>query len=129
MLSDPLAISASYLTAPGQPAISRETNKSVYRQTVGGKLFTSEVSHSYTNGRRRTKVGLAVKAIVTDSFVTNTNVEDTTNVYLVIDRSERLVTDADVLAYTKELIGGVLASTTAANYVPIRTQQIIGGES
>ncbi len=128
MLADPLAIDASFITAADIPRISSEPNKSVYRLTVSNKTYTVTVAHSYAKGRRRTLVRLDVKAVVADPYVTSTNVEDTTSVYLTIDRSERLVSDSDVTSYVKELVG-VLALATAANTVTTRTAQIVGGES
>ncbi len=129
MLSDPLVIDASFITAADIPAISRETNKSVYRITVSSTKYTVTVSHTYKDGRRRTMVRLDATAVVADPYVTSTNVEDTTSVYLVIDRSERLVTDTAVVSYVKELLGGVMAFATAANSVTTRTAQIVAGES
>jgi len=73
-------------------------------------------------------VRLDAKALVADPYVTSNNIEDTTSVYLVIDRSERLVTDAAVVAQVKELLG-VLGLATAANIVTTRTAQVVGGES
>jgi hypothetical protein len=72
---------------------------------------------------------LDAKNVVADPYVDNINVEDSTSIYLVIDRSERLVTDTVVISYVKELLGGVLGFATAANSVTTRTAQIVGGES
>ncbi len=129
MLADPLSIDASFITAADIPAISRETNKSVYRLTVSTTTYTVTISHTYKDGRRRTMVRLDAKNVVADPYVTDTNVEDTTSIYLVIDRSERLVSDTTVVSYVKELLGGVMAFATAANSVTTRTAQIVGGES
>ncbi len=130
MLADPLPIDASYITAADQPAISRETNKSVYRLTVSNVIYTTTISHQYlSGGRRRSMVRLDAKQNVADPYVPTQYVEDTTSVYLVIDRSERLVTDAAVLSYVKELVGGVMAFSTFANAVTTRSAQIVAGES
>lgn len=129
MLTDPLAIDASFITAADIPAISREANKSVYRLTVSDTAYTVTISHTYKSGRRRTMVRLDASNIVADPYVTNSNIEDVTSVYLVIDRSERLVSDTAVVSYVKELLGGVMAFATAANSVTTRTTQIVGGES
>ncbi len=129
MLADPLAIDASFITAADMPAISREANKSVYRLTVSTTVYTVTISHTYKDGRRRSMVRLDAKNVIADPYVTNTNVEDTTSVYLIIDRSERLVSDTLVLSYVKELLGGVMAFATAANSVTTRAAQIVAGES
>ncbi len=129
MLADPLPIDTSFITAADMPAISREANKSQYRLTVSNVTYTATISHSYKDGRRRSIVRLDAKAVIADPYVTNANVEDTTSVYLVIDRSERLVSDTTVISYVKELLGGVLAFATAANSVTTRTAQIVAGES
>ncbi len=129
MLPDPLTIDASFITAADIPAISRETNKSQYRLTVGTVTYGVSISHTYTGGRRRSMVRLDAKNLVADPYVPSSQVEDTTSVYLVIDRSERLVTDAVVVSYVKELLGGILGFATFANCVTTRTTQIVGGES
>lgn len=129
MLADPLVIGASYILANDIPAVSRETNKSVYRKTVSNVTYTLTISHQYNGGRRRTMVRLDASNVVQDPYVTNNNVEDTTSVYLVIDRSERLATDTAVISYVKELLGGTLAFATSANAVTTRTAQIVAGES
>ncbi len=128
MLADPLAIAASYVLAADMPAISREPAKSIYRLTVGAVKYTATIQHSTANGRRRTNVRLDVNNVVADPYVPAQNVEDTTSLYLVIDRSERLVTDANVLVYLKELMG-VLDIAAFANLTTTRAAQIIGGES
>lgn len=128
MLADPLVIDASFITASDIPAISREPNKSVYQLTVGSIKFNVTIQHTLAKSRRRSVVRLDANTIATNPFDSGTSVEDTTSVYLVIDRSERLVTDATVVSYVKELIG-VLGLATAANTVTTRTAQIVGGES
>lgn len=128
MLSDPLTIDASFITAADQPAISREPNKSVYQLVVGSVRYRTTIQHSTSKGRRRSMVRLDAIEIKTDPYVSTQNVEDTLTAYLVIDRSERLSTDAQVVAHVKELIG-VLGAATAANVVTTRLTQIAGGES
>jgi hypothetical protein len=128
MLADPLVIDASYITAADLPAISRETNKSVYRLKVSNTTYTVTVSHVVAKGRRRSIVRLDANTIASDPFSSTSSVEDTTSTYLVIDRSERLVTDANVTAQVKELLG-VLGACTFANAVTTRIAQIVGGES
>jgi len=128
MLTDPLPIAASYVTAADMPAISREPGKSVYQLTVAGVRYTTTIQHSTNKGRRRSNVRLDVNNIVADPYVPAQNVEDTTSIYLVIDRSERLVTDANVLVYLKELMGS-LDIAAFANLTTTRAAQIIGGES
>ncbi len=128
MLSDPLTIDASFITAADQPAISREPNKSVYQLVVGSVRYRTTIQHSTLKGRRRSMVRLDAIEIKTDPYVSTQNVEDTLTAYLVIDRSERLSTDAQVVAHVKELIG-VLGAATAANVVTTRLTQIAGGES
>jgi hypothetical protein len=129
MLTDPLPIDSSYITAADIPRISSEQNKSVYRLTVSSTDYTVSISHQYAKGRRRSVVRLDAKKIVSDPYVDNNNVEDTTSTYLVIDRSERLVTDSDVTALVSELLGGVLAHCTNANAVTTRLASIVGGQS
>jgi hypothetical protein len=128
MLADPLPVDASYICAADMPAISREPNKSVYRLVVGSVAYTATIQHQYANGRRRSNVRLDAKTIATNPFDSDTSIEDTTSTYLVIDRSERLVTDAAVVAQVKELLG-ILACTTFANAVTTRIASIVGGES
>ncbi len=128
MLSDPLTIDASFITAADQPAVSREPSKSVYQLTVGSVRYRTTIQHASSKGRRRSIVRLDATAVKADPYVPATNVEDTLSAYLVIDRSERLSTDAEVTAHVKELIG-VLAAATAANVVTTRISQIVGGES
>ncbi len=129
MLTDPLAIGASFITAADIPAISREPNKSVYKLTVGGVDYKVTISHAYANSRRRSNVRLDAKTVASNPFDSTTSVEDTTSIYLVIDRHERLVSDAAVVSYVKELLGGVLEFATEANSVTTRTAQIVAGES
>lgn len=129
MLTDPLSIDTSFILAADMPAISREANKSVYRLTVSGVTYTTTISHTTNNGRRRSMVRLDVSQVTANPYVPANSVEDTTSVYLVIDRSERLVTDTAVLSYVKELLGGVMAFATFANSVETRSAQIVAGES
>ena len=128
MLGDPLSIGTGFITANGIPAISRETNKSVYRKTVGDVTFTATISHAYANGRRRSMVRLDANTISADPFDSTSSVADTTATYLVIDRNERLVSDAAVVSYIMELLG-VLAVTNHADLSYTRVQSIVGGES
>lgn len=128
MLADPLPIDTDFITATGIPAISRETNKSVYRKVVGDVTYTATISHTYANGRRRSMVRLDANTISTDPFDSTTSVADTTAVYMVIDRSERLVSDSAVVSYVMELIG-VLAITNHTDLNYARVQSIVGGES
>ncbi len=129
MLADPLAIDASYITAADIPAISRGTNASSYQLVVGTVTYTVTISHSTAKGRRRSMVRLDGAQMKSDPYVPANSVEDTISAYLVIDRSERLATDADVVAHVKELLGGVLAFATFANAVTTRTAQIVSGQS
>ncbi len=128
MLADPLTINASYITAAGIPAISRETNKSVYSLVVGSVTYKVTISHNTTKGRRRSIVRLDGTQVVADPYVPTNYVEDTLTTYLVIDRSERLATNAAVVAHVKELLG-VLGACTFANAVTTRITQVVGGES
>jgi hypothetical protein len=128
MLADPLAIGASFILAADVPAISRETNKSVYRLTVSGVIYTITIQHQTANGRRRSNITLEAKTVAPNPFDSTKSVEDVTRTYLVIDRSERLVTDAAVVAQVKELIG-VLDGAAFANVTTTRIAQLVGGES
>lgn len=128
MLSDPLPIAASYVTAADIPAISREPSKSVYRLTVSGVTYTVSISHTTSSGRRRSLVRLDVTSLATDTYVPTQYVDVITSVYLVIDRHEKFVTDANVLVYVKELLG-VLDAAAFANVTTTRLSQVIGGES
>ncbi len=128
MLADPLVIDASYITAADIPAISSETNKSVYQMVVGSVTYTVTFSHQTAKGRRRSIVRLDATQVVADPYVPANYVEDTLTTYLVIDRSERLSTNAAVVAHVKELLG-VLGACTFANAVTTRITQIVGGES
>jgi hypothetical protein len=128
MLADPLPIAASYILAADMPATSREANKSVYSLTVSSIGYTATISHQTSNGRRRSVVRLDAKTIATNPFDSTKSVEDTTSVYLVIDRHERLVTDAAVEAQVKELLG-VLDACTFANATTTRIASIVSGQS
>jgi hypothetical protein len=128
MLADPLPIDASYVLAADVPAISREAGKSIYKLLVGSVRYSVTISHQENKGRRRSVVRLDANTIATNPFDSTTSVEDTTGVYLVIDRDLRLVTDAAVLVYVKELMG-VLAIATFANLTTTRAAQLIAGES
>jgi hypothetical protein len=128
MLADPLAIGASFVLAADMPAISREANKSVYTLTVSSVAYTATISHTLQNGRRRSLVRLDAETISASPFDSTKSVEDTTSVYLVIDRSERLVTDADVVIYVKELLG-ILDAAAAANVTTTRIAAIVQGQS
>ncbi len=128
MLTDPLPIAASYTLAADMPAISRETNKSVYRLTVGSVAYTATIQHTTANGRRRSLVRLDATTVAPNPFDSTKSVEDTTSTYLVIDRSERLVTDAAVVAQVTELLG-VLDAATYANVTATRITQIVSGQS
>lgn len=129
MLPDPLTIGTAYLSNPSVPRTSSEPNKSVYTKLVGTDNYVMTISHSINKGRRRTQIRLDVKRLVSDPYVTAQNVEDTTSTYLVIDRSERLVTNSDVVAYVTELLGGQLAFCAKANVTDSRLTQIVQGES
>lgn len=128
MLADPLVIDTGYITAADIPAISRETNKSVYQLVVGAVTYTVTISHSTNKGRRRSVVRLDGARIVADPYVPANSVEDTLVGYWVIDRSERLSTNADVVAHMKEL-NGILGMSTFANTTTTRLAQIVAGES
>lgn len=130
MIQDPMPIATGYILTASIPATSREPMKSVYTKTVGSVRYTATISHQLTQkGRRRTQVGLSAAKIVTDPYVPSNSVEDTTTVYLVIDRSERLATNADVIAHVCELVGGIMALAPFASLVSTRLAQIVGGES
>jgi len=129
MLADPLVIDASFITAADIPAISRGENKSAYQLVVGSVTYTVTISHTTAKGRRRSMVRLDGTQIKSDPYVPANSVEDTVTSYLVIDRSERLSTDADVVAHVKELLGGVLGFATFANCVTTRTAQIVSAQS
>ena len=128
MLADPLPIDSSYVLAADVPATSREAGKSIYKLTVGSVRYSVTISHQENKGRRRSVIRLDANTIATNPFDSTTSVEDTTGVYLVIDRDLRLVTDANVLVYVKELMG-VLAIATFANLTTTRVAQLIAGES
>ncbi len=128
MLADPLPIAASFTLAADMPAISREANKSVYRLAVGAVDYQVTIAHSLSKGRRRSTVRLDAKTIASNPFDSTTSVEDTTSTYLVIDRSEQLVTDAAVAAQCLELLG-VLAAGDYANLSTTRIAQIVAGQS
>lgn len=129
MLADPLPVDASYITAADIPRISSEQNKSVYSLVVSGVTYIVTIQHTYTNGRRRSLVRLDAKAVVSDPLSSVAYAENSSSVYLVIDRNERLVTDATVIALVKELLGGVLGFCTFANAVETTTTAIVGGQS
>jgi hypothetical protein len=128
MLTDPLPIAASYVTAADIPAISRDNGTSKYRITVSGVTYTVTISHTVSKGRRRSLVRLDVTNIVADPYVSTQYIDLITSIYLVIDRHEKYVSDANVLIYVKELLG-VLDAAAFANVTTTRLAQIIGGES
>lgn len=128
MLADPLVIDASFITAADIPAISREPNKSVYRLPVGSAVYTVTIQHSTNKNRRRSIVRIDNTLLSADPFNSTAYVENTMSAYLVIDRHERLNTDAAVVAHVKELLG-VLGACTFANSVTTRIAQVVAGES
>lgn len=129
MLADPLVIDTDYITAADIPAVSREPNKSVYKLLVANTTYTVTISHTTAKGRRRTIVRSDAALVSADPYNTGSYLDNTTTAYLVIDRSERLVTDANVVAHVKELLGGVLKLCTFANTDTTRIAQIVAGES
>lgn len=129
MLEDPLVIAATYITAADIPAISREPNKSTYKLLVGSTTYTVTISHVSAKGRRRSIVRLDAALVSADPYNTGSYLDNTTSAYLVIDRSEHLVTDATVIAHVKELLGGVIGFAVEANAVTTRTAQIVAGQS
>ncbi len=128
MLADPLPIGSSYITAADIPRISSEQNKSVYKLTVSSVDYLVTIQHTEAKGRRRSVVRIDRTKLVASPFDSTTTVEDTTSVYLVIDRHERLVADADVVATVLELLG-VLDAATYANLTSTRITAIVGGQS
>lgn len=128
MITDPMPIASGYTLTPSIPAVSREPNKSVYKKVVGDITFTATISHQYLKGRRRTSFRLDTSQMKSDPYVTAQNVEDTFSTYLVIDRSERLTTDTEVIGYVTELLG-LLALVDKASVETARLTQVAGGES
>lgn len=129
MLPDPLTTATGFATNPGLPAVSREQNKSVYsRVTPEGGDYDVTISHEEKKGRRRSVVRLDLRQVKSDPYVTNQNVDDHTTAYLVIDRSMRLSTDAQVIGMVKELLG-VLELATSTNVITTRLAKVVAGES
>lgn len=129
MLADPLTIASGFTLNPSVPAVSRNGSSSVYEKVVSNTRYTLKIAHQDTDkGRRRSTIRLDASRIVADPYVTTTNVQDTITAYLVIDRSTRLATDAEVLDVVEELIGGA-ALAASANVTPTRLSQVIAGES
>lgn len=129
MLEDPLLVGATFITAADFPAISREPNKSTYKLLVSNTTYTVTISHTTAKGRRRSIVRLDAALVSADPYNTGSYLDNTTTAYLVIDRSEHLVTDATTVAHVKELLGGVLGFATEGNCVTTRTAQIVAGQS
>lgn len=129
MLPDPLTVGTSYILAAGIPATSRGESKSGYELVVSNVRYDVTISHTFPKGRRRSLIRLDRQQVVSDPYVPANSVEDTISVYLVIDRSERLASDADVVATVKELLGGTLAFCTFTNAVTTRVESIVGGQS
>lgn len=128
MLADPLPIGASFTLAADMPRVSSGENKASYALTVGDVAYKANITHTSANGRRRSLVRLDAKTITSNPFDSTKSVEDTTGVYLVIDRHERLVTDAQVTAQIVELLG-VLDAAAFANVTTTRIAAIVTGQS
>lgn len=128
MLGDPLTIGASYALAADMDAVAFGENTATYKLTVADVVYKATISHSYNKGRRRSMVRLDRTEIAESPFDAESSVTDTTSTYLVIDRSETLISDANVLAQVVELLG-VLDAAAYENVTTTRLAKIVGGQS
>lgn len=128
MLADPLPIASGFTLAADMPRVDIGSNSAAYRLQVGAIGYDAKISHNYANGRRRTSAEVSAKTVTPNPFDSTKSVEDKTRAYLVIDRHERLVTDAEVVALVKELLG-VLEAAAEANITTTRIAAIVSGQS
>jgi hypothetical protein len=125
MLPDPLTIAASYVLAADMP--KTKESPSEFSLTVGSVRYKFTVQNQVAKGRRRTNMKLGASSVVTNPYDSSTSVDDTTTISMVIDRSESLVADANVLIYLKEFFG-CLDIAAFANLTTTRAAAIIAGE-
>jgi hypothetical protein len=82
LFADPQTVTVNAV-AQTLAAISREPNKSVYREDIGE--YELVISHAEGNKRDRRVVRLNRKKTTTDPFIPANNVEVGHSIYLVID--------------------------------------------
>lgn len=117
MFADPQTVTVSAV-AQTLAAISRESNKSVYREDIGE--YEMVISHQEGAKRDRRVVRLNRKTTSADPFIPANNVENTHSVYLVIDAPIAGFSNADLDADVQGLVGWL----TSANVL-----KVLGGES
>lgn len=117
MFTDPQTVTVNAV-AQVLAAISRETQKSTYREDVGE--YELVISHQENAKRDRRVVRLNRVKTTTDPFIPANNVEVSHSIYLVID--------APVAGFTmtelKDDALGLTAWLTSANVL-----KVLGGES
>lgn len=117
MFTDPQTVTVNAV-AQTLAAISRETQKSVYREDIGE--YELVISHQENAKRDRRVVRLNRVITTTDPFIPANNVEVSHSVYLVID--------APVAGFTmtelKDDVLGLVGWLTSANVL-----KVLGGES
>lgn len=117
MFADPQTVTVSAV-AQTLAAISREKNKSAYREDVGE--YEMVISHQESVKRNRRVVRLNRTKTTADPFIPANNVEVGHSVYLVIDAPIAGFTSAELDADVAGLVGWL----TSANVL-----KVLGGES
>jgi hypothetical protein len=117
LFADPQTVTVDSV-AQTLPAISREANKSVYRESNGE--YELVISHQEGRNRDRRTVRLNRVKTTTDPFIPSQNVEVSHSVYLVIDAPIAGFTTTELEDDTL----GLAAWLTSAN-----VSKVLGGES
>lgn len=129
MLVDPMTAPASFPLGTSFPAISREKNKSVYRNLSGSKTIDITVSHQQTSKRTRSLFRVDVSDIATDPLIPANSRPRGVAAYLVLDYEPGFSAPADVLAAAQQLFGCMNLTSTFANLTTTNLSKFIGGES
>lgn len=131
MLSDPLTSPASFPFGPSFSCISREKNKSVYRNTAssGNEVVTITVSHSPTKNRQRTLVRMDVNDVANDPMYPSNQLPRSVSAYLVVDFNPSQTVNSDAMRVVEGLMGALEVVASHANFTGTRLERIVSGES
>lgn len=117
MFADPQTVTVNAV-AQTLAAISREPQKSIYREDIGE--YALVISHNEGAKRDRRTVRLNRYKTTADPFIPAQNVEVSHSIYLVIDAPVAGFTDTEL----KDDCLGLIAWLTSANVL-----KVLGGES